>query len=129
MASLLVDLITTVFSTMVFLHAEIVSLLRPGQWLGRFFKLNRAHVLFTLRFPPTAPLFAEKPRRPEKRMARFMESLKGIQQKNRHFHVTKAVVGLGGQTGIFQACYLTPTLKWCDVIDLMVLPTESKYAR
>jgi hypothetical protein len=119
MASLLIDLITSVFSTMVFLQAEILSLLRPAQWLGRFFKLNRAHVLFTLRM-------ATQKTRPEKRMASIMESLKGVQYKNRHFHVTKAVVGLGGQTGVFQAWYLTPTLKWCDVIELMILPTESK---
>lgn len=126
---------TTIFSMLsnlvysfVLMQAEILAYLRPAQFLvGRLLKKNRAHVLFTVRFPASAAVFDTAAPHLEKHAGAVLQILKGIGKQNSNFHVVKAVVLKDGETGRFEAWYLSNTLKWVDVVDMTLLPTASKY--
>lgn len=128
---------TTLFSMLsnlvysfVLMQAEILAYLRPAQFLvGRLLKKNRAHVIFTVRFPASAPVFAADAPHPEKHAGAVLQILKGIGKQNPNFHLVKAVVLKDGETGRFEAWHLSNTLKWVDVVEMTLLPTASKYGK
>lgn len=126
---------TTIFSmvsnlvySFVLMQAEILAYLRPAQFLvGRLLKKNRAHVIFTVRFPASAPVFAADAPHSEKHAGAMLHTLKGVGKQNPNFHVVKAVVLKDGETGRFEAWHLSNTFKWVDLVEMTLLPTTSKY--
>ena len=126
---------TTIFSVLsnlvysfVLVQAEILAYLRPAQFLvGRLLKKNRAQVIFTVRFPSSAAIFAADAPHPEKHAGAVLQILKGIGKQSPNFHVVKAVVLKDGETGRLEAWYLSNTFKWVDVVEMTLLPTASKY--
>lgn len=126
-ATTLFSFLANLVHSFVLMQAELLAYLRPAHFLvGRLFKKNRAHVLFTIRFPASAPVYATDAPHPENHAGAVLQILKGIGKVNQNFHVIKAVVLRDGETGRFEAWYLTPTLKWVDVVELTLLPTASK---
>jgi hypothetical protein len=125
---------TTIFSMLnnlvysfVLIQAEILAYLRPAQFLvGRLLKKNHAHVIFTVRFPASAAVFAADAPHPEKHAGAMLQILKSIGKQNPNFHVVTAVVLKDGETGRLEAWYLSHTFKWVDVVEMTLLPTDSK---
>eukprot|EP00624_Nannochloropsis_granulata_P000427 evm.model.NODE_11708_length_39617_cov_40.337204.5 len=112
----------------VLMQAEILAYLRPAQFLvGPLLKKNRAHVILTVRFPTSAAVFDTAAPHPEKHTGAILQILKNIGKEKSNFHLIKAVMLKDGQTGRFEAWYLSNTLKWVDVVEMTLLPTASKY--
>ena len=126
---------TTIFSVLtnliysfVLMQAEMLAYLRPGQFLvGPLLKKNRAHVILTVRFPTSAAVFDTAAPHPEKHTGAILQILKKFVKEKSNFHLIKAMVLKNGETGRFEAWYLSNTFKWVDVLEMTLLPTASKY--
>ena len=123
----LLDFLASALNALVYLQAELLSWMAPAQLLvGRLLKKNRAHAVWTVRFAASSPLFGAPPRL-DKHSAAILEVLKGIEKHNPQFHALHAAVGPGGgDQGVFEALYVSPTFKWVDKVELKLLSTASK---
>lgn len=135
---------------LILVQAELLVWLQPAQWIGRFLKRNRAHVVFTIR-PRLSSSVGTIPERSGGGLKAVIETLKGIKGWGRStepgkltgkmvdisaaktpstigFRVIKACVVSKDhyKYGFFHAWYFTETFKWVDDIEWILLPTPSK---